>query len=203
MGRKIPPLQETFPNFVDEFHKTTLPTVQSKVTQEVPPLPTACEERPEGWWREPPFSDWILDRGHEPTAYHLIHDFVIGRVQTDFRAVKIASEPPSRLIQFEVIHPKRGTEFVRLFLSPTDAIDGPAEDEPDVLMRMNYYCLVAISAAEIPVLNAFFEGRASIEGNITAAIDFLDIVDAANGKEIPPGHDVPTPRLRVWPLGHP
>ena len=168
----------------------------TKVTPEPPPTPAVCKERPEGWWKEPPFSEWVTDRGREPTTYELYLDYILGRVMASPRALEIASTPPTRLIQYEIVHPKRGVEYVRLHMNPTDVMEGPAEEEPDIIIRMGYYDLLAIFAGEITVFNAIYEGRAEQIGNVTAGLDQFDISEATNGRE-------PTPRPRCWPRGHP
>ncbi|KPV65187.1 MAG: hypothetical protein AOA65_0409 [Candidatus Bathyarchaeota archaeon BA1] len=156
----------------------------------------ASQERPDGWWRDPPQSEWILDRGHEPTTFELFHDFIIGKAVTTPEAVAVASMPPSRLIQFDITHPRRGVEYVRLFLSPTDVLEGPAEEEPDLTIRMNYYDLVAILLGELSVMGAFWGGKATVIGNLTAGIDLFDTIQAIHKK----GR---TPRPDFWPSGHP
>jgi hypothetical protein len=202
--RKIPRLEEWYPNFSEEFEKTKLPSVMERVTTEEPPLPKASQPRPEGWWREYPHSLWIVDRGREPTAYELLHDFIVGKTMTSPLAISIGSTPPSRLILFEVKHPTRGVEYARIFLNPTDVMEGYAEEEPDVVVRIGYYDLVAVLCGELPPFNPLYEGRVEIIGNTVAAIDLLcDVLEATNGREAPPGSPTPIPRPVMWPLGHP
>ncbi len=190
--------------FSEEFEKTKLPSIIGRVTTELPPLPKACQPRPEGWWREYPHSLWIIDRGREPTTYELLHDFIVGKAMTNPLAISIGSAPPSRLVLFEVTHPSRGVEYARIFLNPTDVMEGPSEEEPDVVVRIGYYDLVAVLCGEIPPFNPLYEGRVEIVGNTVAAIDLLcDMVEATNGREAAPESSTPIPRPVMWPLGHP
>jgi hypothetical protein len=201
--RKVPPLREWYPEFAGEFEQTKAPSVISKATPEPPPEPKACQERPEGWWRESPKSEWIVDRGREPTAYELLHDFIIGKTFLASQAVTIASTPPSRLILFEIKHPVRGMEFARLFMSPTDVMDGASDEEPDLVVRMDYYEFAAILCGEVPLLNGVYEGRCQVIGNITAGLDLYDITEATHGRTPAPDNQTPIPRPKMWPLGHP
>jgi hypothetical protein len=198
--RKVPPAEEWYPKCGEELKKTDLPTVIVKVTTEPPPKPAVCQPRPEGWWKEYP---WIIDYGREPTAFELLHDFVTGKVFISSEAVTIASSPPSRLILFEISHPTRGVEYARLFLSPTDVMEGPSDEEPDLIVRMDYYEFVAILCGDISPLHYVWENRGTVIGNITVGLDICDIVEAANGRKMAPGHPTPIPRPKIWPLGHP
>jgi len=192
---KLPPLKEMYPKFAEEFERTKPPSVLERVTPEPPPPPSVCLPRPEGWWRQPPYSKWIQDRGREPTAYELMLDFIIGRAISSPKAMELAASAPSRLIVYEIEHPKRGTEFVRMFLNPTQVVEGPPEEEPDLWIKMNYYDFVPVLGGEISVFNAIYEGRATILGNTTAGLDQYDVMTAILGFEIP--------RPRCWPRGHP
>ncbi len=193
--RKVPSLREMYPKFAEEFEKTKPPSVVERVTPDPPPPPSMCTPRPDGWWKQPPYSSWVGDRGREPTAYELFLDFIIGKSIKSPKAMEVASTPPSRLIVYEIRHPKRGTEFVRLFLNPTQVLEGPPEEEPDLWIKMDYYDFVPVLGGEISVFNALYEGRATLIGNTTAGLDQYDIMAAIQGFEIP--------RPRCWPKGHP
>ncbi len=193
--RMVPPLKEMYPEFAEEFEKTKLPTVITKLTPEMLPPPKACRERPDGWWREPPYSEWITDRGREPTTYELFLDFIIGKAMKSPRAMELASLPPSRLIHYEIEHPKRGIEHVRLFMNPTDVLEGPPEEEPDLIIHMDYYSFLAVLSGEISSFVAIYEGRGWVLGNTTAGLDQFDIQEAVAGREVV--------RPKCWSRGHP
>lgn len=193
--RLMPPLKEMYPKYAEEFEKTKQPSVVMKLTPEMPPEAKVCQERPEGWWREPPFSDWVTDRGREPTTYELFLDFIIGRSMKSAKAMELASLPPSRLIHYEIEHPKRELEHVRLFMNPTDVLEGPPEEEPDLIIHMDYYCFASVLAGEISSFVAIYEGRAWVLGNTTAGIDQFDVMEAVAGREVE--------RPKCWPRGHP
>lgn len=200
--RKAPSLEDGYPEFHKEFEETKPSRTLSKVDSELPDA-KPCRERPEGWWKEDPQSQWITDRGREPTAFELLHDFIIGKVMSVPEAVSVASLPPTRLYHFKIDHPERGREEARLTMNPTDVMEGAPDQEPDLVLQMDYYCLVGMLLGEVPVFTPIYEGRAKITGNMTAGMDLSDVLQCTHGLKIPSNSPTPTPRPDVWPCGHP
>ena len=155
------------------------------------------------WWEN---EDWIIPdydddeaEDKEPTAYKLIHDFVINKVVPNNKCVELSGRYVSRVITIEVSHPdsKDGRcQYARIMLSPTDIADGVPDAEPDLVVHIDYYDLARALQGDLDLMYPLLTGRGFLLGNITAAIDLKDIIDAANGVPV-------TPRPDCWPLGHP
>ncbi|MBD3227502.1 MAG: hypothetical protein GF329_04865 [Candidatus Lokiarchaeota archaeon] len=156
------------------------------------------------WWNK---EDWIIPEydedgeefeDKEPRVYQLIHDFVINKVIPSPKCVELSGRYVSRVITMEVEHPDRPgeNEYARILLSPTDIADGVPDAEPDLVIHIDYYDLVRALRGELNLMAPLMAGRGYLLGNITAAIDLQDMMDAANGKEV-------VERPDCWPRGHP
>jgi hypothetical protein len=112
------------------------------------------------------------------------------------KAVEIAGFFVPRVILLEIDHPKRETEYVRIMISPTDIAPGIPDAEPDLIIHFRYYDFIRTMLGELDIMTPLWSGGGWILGNMTAALDLRDIMDAANEREV-------QKRPKIWPLGSP
>jgi hypothetical protein len=148
------------------------------------------------WWFE---KDWIFppeEENQEPSTYQLIHDFIINKVIPNAHCVELSSHFLPRIIVIEAEHPKRGFEYARIILSPTDVREGRPDVEPDLVVHIKYYDFVRVLDGELDIMSPLFQGQGWLLGNIVTGFDLKDLLDVANGYEL-------MPRAKAWPIGHP
>jgi len=146
------------------------------------------------WWKE---VDFILPgRTEEPTIFEIFHDMMVSNIVGNPKAVEVAGYFVPRVILLEIEHPRRETEYVRIMISPTDIAPGIPDAEPDLIIHFRYYDFIRTLLGEIDIMAPLWSGGGWIIGNMTAALDLRDIMDAANGKEV-------QQRPKIWPLGSP
>lgn len=189
--------EDLWPEFADEIRESLKTTSTDKVTSEAPPKPKPCRKKPEGWWKEKPYSEWVSDRGREPTAYELFLDYITGRVLKHPKVMNIISSTPSRLYHYKIHHPERGLEEVTLHTNPTETREGPPDDEPDLVSEMDYYTFLCIVSGHVPMMSLLYEGHIKTVGNTVAGLDLVDTMMAIQGRKGEPD------RPKIWPLGHP
>jgi len=170
---------------------------------------------PDGWWKD---VDWIQVKDHEPTSYELLFDFYVNMIVPNPKCTIVSSRFPPRSILIETWHPERGLEYNRFMISPGGIRKGEPEPgsgvEVDSIFRIDYYDLVKILLGEKrptdPIcdsgkINETYGGPV-LRGNLTAMIDFKDIIMLAHGKRWKTecdddlGKEV---RAMMWPDGHP
>ena len=152
------------------------------------------KELPDGWWKK---VDWLKTHEKEPTFEELIYGFTTGKIMTVPEALDLAAQIPPRLIVIRAEHPKRGIESLTMMFAPVSIKPGePEGEEPDLTLTLKYYDLVRSMIGEIDIMTAFFSGRGEINGNLTAAMDLKDIIDAASGRG-------KSGRPSAWSLGAP
>jgi len=147
------------------------------------------------WWLE---KDWIFppEDDREPSTYQLIHDFIINKVVPKSECVELSSHFLPRIIVIEAEHPRRGIEYARIILSPTDVREGRPDVEPDLIIHIKYYDFVRVLDGELDIMCPLFQGQGWLIGNIVTGFDMKDLMDVANGHEL-------IPRAKAWPIGHP
>ena len=151
-------------------------------------------ELADGWWKD---VDFILPgRDIEPTVFEIFHDMMVSNIVGNPKAVEIAGFFVPRVILLEIDHPKRETEYVRIMISPTDIAPGIPDAEPDLIIHFRYYDFIRTLLGEIDIMTPLWSGGGWILGNMTAALDLRDIMDAANEREV-------QKRPKIWPLGSP
>ncbi|MHA1379499.1 MAG: hypothetical protein ACTSRG_14090 [Candidatus Helarchaeota archaeon] len=152
------------------------------------------KELADNWWREVEFI--LPGRTEEPTIFEIFHDMMVSNIVGNPKAVEVAGYFVPRVILLEIDHPKRETEYVRIMISPTDIAPGIPDAEPDLIIHVRYYDFIRTLLGEIDIMAPLWSGGGWILGNMTAALDLRDIMDAANGKDV-------QPRPKIWPLGSP
>ncbi|NVM01330.1 MAG: hypothetical protein HWN67_03280 [Candidatus Helarchaeota archaeon] len=151
-------------------------------------------ELADGWWKN---VDFILPgREIEPTVFEIFHDMMVSNIVGNPKAVEIAGFFVPRVILLEIDHPRRETEYVRIMISPTDIAPGIPDAEPDLIIHFRYYDFIRTILGEIDIMTPLWSGGGWILGNMTAALDLRDIMDAANEREV-------QKRPKIWPLGSP
>ncbi|MHA1298649.1 MAG: hypothetical protein ACTSO9_04300 [Candidatus Helarchaeota archaeon] len=152
------------------------------------------KELEEGWWKK---MDWLFPREEEPTSFEAMQDFMINRIVPSPKAVEMAGYFVPRVILLKVLHPKRDPEWVRIMLSPTDIAPGVPDTEADLIIEIQYYDLIrALDGKDFDIMTPLWGGNAFLIGNVTAGLDFKDLLDAANDKP----H---IERPGIWPMGNP
>ncbi|NVM28254.1 MAG: hypothetical protein HWN65_05390 [Candidatus Helarchaeota archaeon] len=148
------------------------------------------------WWFE---EEWLFppeDPDQEPSTYQMIHDFIINKVVPCAKCVEVSSRFLPRTIVIEAEHPKRGNEYARIILSPTDVREGRPDVEPDLVIHIKYYDLVRVLRGDLDIMDPLFQGAGWLIGNIVSGYDLKDLMDVAHGREL-------VPRAKAWPIGHP
>ncbi|MFX1452914.1 MAG: hypothetical protein ACFFCM_18910 [Promethearchaeota archaeon] len=146
------------------------------------------------WWKD---VDFILPgREEEPTVFEIFHDMMVSNIVGNPKAVEIAGYFVPRVILLEIDHPKRETEYVRIMISPTDIAPGIPDAEPDLIIHFRYYDFIRVLLGDVDIMTPLWSGGGWILGNMTAALDLRDVMDAANEREV-------QKRPKIWPLGSP
>jgi putative sterol carrier protein len=155
-------------------------------------------EEIEEWCKE---KSWIMEylwksETGEPKVVDLLGAFIVNVVLKSPEAIIIAGKMPPRVIHFNVSHPKRGREDCVLMITPIAIFDGRPEEEPDVVLDIDYYDLVAVLGGEKDVMDMVWDGSVTLSGNTVVGMDLKDIIDASVGK-------LGTERPSTWVIGVP
>jgi hypothetical protein len=149
---------------------------------------------PENWYKE---ADWVSNKEEEPTPYKVFFDYMIGGAMMEGMAGGMAvkgggdilskmmgmfTKMPPFLMLIQSEHPKRGYEFVRIYMSPFAIKEGPPEpgsrEEPEMILRMNYYDLVRMFTGGVDrFIDPFCDGHASIDGDMSVFMQFEDMFE--------------------------
>ena len=171
---------------------------------------------PDKWWED---LDWLIPRDHEPTAYEVLKDFFVNMVVANPKCTMVSQRFPPRSILLETWHPERGLEYNRFMISPGGIRESAPEPgsgvEVDTILRIDFSELIRILTGERrptdPLCSNYniqeIYGGPALRGNLTAMIDFKDVVMVAHGKRWETecddddiGKEV---RAAMWPDGHP
>lgn len=142
---------------------------------------------PEDWYKT---CNFVSDKEEEPKPYKLFFDYMIGGaigggLMSDKgsnvmqQMVSLFSKMPPFTILVETKHPKRGLEYVRIDMMPFGLKEGAPEpgsnEEPEIILRMDYYDLVRLFTGEINnFIDPICDGLAEIDGDLMVFAEFED-----------------------------
>ena len=155
-------------------------------------------EKIEEWCKE---KSWIMEyfwksETGEPRVYDLLGAFIVNVILKSPEAIVIAGKMPPRVIHIHTKNSKRGEEDVVLMVTPIAVFDGKPEEEPDVVLDIDYYDLVAVLGGDKDVMDMVWDGTVTLSGNTVVGMDLKDIIDASVGK-------VGIERPATWVIGVP
>ena len=155
-------------------------------------------EEIEEWCKE---KSWIMEyfwksETGEPSVYDLLGAFIVNVVLKAPEAILIAGKMPPRVIHISARGSKRGREDAVLMITPIAVFEGRPGEEPDVVLDIDYYDLVAVLGGEKDVMDMVWDGTVTMSGNTVVGMDLKDIIDASIGK-------VGIERPATWVIGVP